>query len=107
MSSVVSCHYLCKAMKKITFIFLLLFSLVQVVPAFIVHGIDTVSVFIADEKNGEEKNESAENKDQKYFTQFTNISNEFSHDLNTAFHVAEKIYTSPCLEKLTPPPNFC
>src|SRR5688572_12249047 len=103
MSSVVSCHYLCKAMKKITFIFLLLFSLVQVVPAFIVHGIDTVSVFIADEKNGEEKNESAENKDQKYFTQFLNISNEFSHELNTAFHVAEKIYTSPCLEKLTPP----
>lgn len=94
-------------MKKITFIFLLLFSLVHVPPAFIVPSTDAVSVFIAEEKNGEEKNESAENKDQKYFTQFSNISREFSNDLNTGCHVAEKIYTSPCLEKLTPPPNFC
>ena len=94
-------------MKKITFIFLLLFSLVHVAPAFIVPSTDTVSVFIAEEKNGEEKNESAENKDQKYFTQFSNISREFSNDLNTGFNVAEKIYNSPFLEKLTPPPNFC
>ena len=68
---------------------------------------ETTSVFIAEEKNGEEKNESAENKDQKYLSQFSTISEECSCDLNIAFHLAEKIYTSPCLEKLTPPPNFC
>ena len=66
----------------------------------------TKSVFIAEDKNGEEKNESAENKDQKYFTQSSTISEAFSHDSYTVFHLAEKIYTSPCLEKLTPPPNF-
>lgn len=92
-------------MKKITIIFLLLFSLVHVVPVFLVH-FETTSVFITDEKNGEEKNENAENKDQKYFSQFSNISGEVSYDSNTAFHVAEKTYSSPCLEKLTPPPNF-
>jgi hypothetical protein len=68
---------------------------------------DTTSVFIAEEKNGEEKNESAENKDQKYLTQYSNISEAFSHDSNTVFDLAERKYTSPCLEKLTPPPNFC
>lgn len=71
-----------------------------------VHHADTTSVFIAEEKNSEEKNESAEDKDQKYFNQFSNTSEEFSHDSNTVFHLAEKIYASPCFEKLTPPPNF-
>ena len=71
-----------------------------------IHHADTTSVFIAEEKNGEEKNESAEDKDQKYFTQFSNISEGFSHGSNTIFHLAEKIYTAPCFEKLTPPPNF-
>lgn len=104
--AVVSCNYLCTAMNKITFIFLLLFSLVEVAPAFMAEHGDTTSVFIAEDKNGEEKNESAENKDQKYFTQFSNISGAFSDDSNTVFHLAERIYTSPCLEKLTPPPNF-
>ena len=104
-SSVVSYNYLCTAMKQVTFIFLLLFSFVQVVPTFM-NYCDTTLAFIAEEKNGEEKNESAENKDQKYLSQFPNIAAECSSDLNTAFPLAEKIYTSPCLEKLTPPPNF-
>jgi hypothetical protein len=93
-------------MKMITFLFLLLFSLVQVAPAFIAHLIDSTSVLLAEEKNGEEKNEGAENKVQKYFSQFANISEACSSDLNTAFHEAEKKYSSPCLEKLTPPPDF-
>lgn len=107
MSTVINCNYLCTAMNKIIFIFLLLFSLVEVAPAFMVHHADTTSVFIAEEKNSEEKNESAEDKDQKYFNQFSNTSEEFSDGSNTVFHLAEKIYTSPCFEKLTPPPNFC
>lgn len=105
-STVISCNYLCTAMNKITFIFLLLFSLVEVAPAFMVHHADTTSVFIAEDKNGEEKKESAEDKDQKYFSQFSTISEEGSHGSNTVFHLTEKIYASPCFEKLTPPPNF-
>lgn len=105
-STVVSCNYLCTAMNKITFLFLLLFSLVEVAPSFMVHHADITSVFIAEEKNGEEKNESTETKDQKYFVQFLNISEEVAHDSNTVVHLAEKIDASPCLEKLTPPPNF-
>jgi hypothetical protein len=93
-------------MKKIAAIFLFLFALVQVGPVIYSLFSETNSVFVLDEERSEDKTE-AEKKDKKDFTAFTRISGCFSHDVNTAIHLSEKIRPFPCLEKLTPPPNFC
>lgn len=93
-------------MKKIAAILLFLFALVQAGPAVYSLFSETSTVFVTDEEKSEDKSES-EKKDKKDFIAYTTISGEFSHLINTAFHLAEKIHPSPCLEKLTPPPNFC
>lgn len=93
-------------MKKAAAIFLFLFAFVQAAPAVCSIFTETGSVFVMDEEKGEDKTES-EKKDKKDFISFTRISGCFSHDVNTAIHLAEKIRPFPCLEKLTPPPNFC
>lgn len=93
-------------MKKAAAIFLFLFAFVQAAPAFCTLFSETSSVFVMDEEKGEDKTES-EKKDKKDFTAFIRISGCFSHDVSTAIHLVENIHPSPCLEKLTPPPNFC
>jgi hypothetical protein len=93
-------------MKKIAAILLFLFALVQAGPVICSLFSETCSVFVMDEEKSEEKDEN-EKKEKKKFTAFTGISGHFSHEINTAFHLAEQIQPSPCLEKLTPPPNFC
>jgi hypothetical protein len=94
-------------MKKIALIFLIVFSLVQVMPAITALYADNTTIFMVDEEKSEEKNQSTESKDKKIFSEFQSIAKEYSHKLNTALHVAEKIDSSPLLEKPTPPPNFC
>jgi len=93
-------------MKKAAAILLFLFAFIQAGPAVCSLFSETSSVFVIDEEKGEDKTES-EKKDKKDFTAFTRIAGSFSHDVNTAIHLAEKIHPFPCLEKLTPPPNFC
>jgi hypothetical protein len=61
---------------------------------------------VADEEKESEKNQS-DKKDKKDFILFATFSFGFSDKIDTAFRLAEKIQPSPCLEKPTPPPNFC
>jgi hypothetical protein len=94
-------------MKKIAAILLFIFTLVQTGPA--IHSLcaDTITVFMPEEEKGNEKADDTEKKDKKDFTLLLTHSQTLSHKINTAFHLAEKIEPYPCLEKLTPPPNFC
>lgn len=94
-------------MKKIAFFLFILFAAVQGVPAVKAVLSDTTSVFIADEEKSEEKGNNNDSKAKKDYTVFISQSSMLTHQLNTALHLAEKIHPSPCLEKLTPPPNFC
>lgn len=93
-------------MKKIAFIFLFLFSLVQAGPAVAALFSDSTTVFIVDEEKSDEKIEEVK-KEKKESPDIGFRSLELSHQVSTALHVAEKIQASPCLQKLTPPPNFC
>jgi hypothetical protein len=90
-------------MKKIAAILLFLFALVQAGPVICSLFSETNSVFVMDE----EKSEENEKKEKIKLTALSSISGHFSHEINTALHLAEQIQPSPCLEKLTPPPNFC
>ena len=93
-------------MKKIAAILLFLFAFVQAGPAVAALVSDSTTVFMVDEEKADEKIEETK-KSKKEIPFFANQSLEFSHQINTALHVAEKIQAAPCLEKLTPPPNFC
>lgn len=93
-------------MKKIAVILLFLFTLVQAGPAVSAMFSDTITVFIVDEEKSAEKIE-VDKKDKKENPYEIYYSLELSHQISIALHVAEKIQASPCLEKLTPPPNFC
>lgn len=94
-------------MKKIAFLLFMVFASVQLAPAVMAVFSDTTSVFIADEEKSEEKGTNTDNKEKKYYTSYSLQSDKLANKINTAFHAAEKIHASPCLEKLTPPPNFC
>ena len=94
-------------MKQIAVIFLFIFALVQAGPAVCHWAIDTTSVFMVDEEKGAEKIDAEEKKEKKDYAGFFSQASGLSHKINTAFLLAEKIQLSPCLEKLTPPPNFC
>ena len=93
-------------MKKIAAIFIFIFSLVQAGPAINALFADNSVVFIVDEDKTEAKTD-IEKKDKKEFLSDVLFMNEFSQKINIAFHLAAKIYTGPCIEKLIPPPNFC
>ena len=93
-------------MKKIAAIFLFLFALVQAGPAITAIFSTSSVIFMVDEEKGDEKIEESK-KTKKEIPFVVNQSLEFSHQINTALHVAERIQAPPCLEKLTPPPNFC
>lgn len=57
--------------------------------------------------NEEKKTNKADIKSSKEFLSFYNMQMDLSVRLLTQIHLAENIFTSPCQEKLTPPPNFC
>jgi hypothetical protein len=94
-------------MKKIAVTFLLLFGLVQAAPTVISLFSDSAPVFIVDEEKGEDKTESDKKEKKKDYAGFAHQVNGFAARANVALLVAEKIAPFPCLEKLTPPPNFC
>lgn len=93
-------------MKKTAAILLFLFTLVQVGLAVSTLFTETCTVFVTIDDKSEEKTET-EKKDKKDYTAFACNSDFLSHKISTAFHLAEKIQAYPCLEKFTPPPNFC
>ena len=93
-------------MKKTAAILFFIFALVQAGSVVAVFFPESSYSFVMEEEKNEEKKES-EKKEKKNLFTFSAISTHFDHEINTAFHLAEKIHTSPCLEKITPPPNFC
>lgn len=94
------------AMKKTAAIFLLLFAFLQAAPLISSYFSDSPVVFIADEGNGTDKSETEKKEKKEYsFTAFSKSN--LTQKVNIAFHQAEMIHPDPCLEKLTPPPNFC
>lgn len=92
-------------MRKIAVILLVLFALVQAGPAVTALFSPSVPVFLVDEEKADDKTET-EQKLKKDYTCFADHITAFSRELNTAFHLAEKILAAPCIEKNTPPPNF-
>lgn len=93
-------------MRRKIIIMLFLFFLLQSGPV--------VSYFFSDSTYGlaivEEEVEDHSEKGKKYNKDFiatAHSSMVFSHLAEVAFHLAEKIHHPPCLEKLSPPPNFC
>lgn len=94
-------------MRKLALLLFLVFATVQLAPAVMALFSQTTTVFIADEEKGEEKGNSSDNKEKKDYTDLLSQSANLSNKIRTAFHLTEKIHPSPCMEKLSPPPNFC
>ncbi len=92
-------------MKKIAFIILILFTVVQALPAIqsIWGNEKAIMLDISEEKKTDKEN----SKSIKEFISFYNISQNLTGKLLTQIHLAESIMPSPCFEKLTPPPDFC
>ena len=94
-------------MKKIAFLLFMVFAAVQAIPSVMAVFSYSTSVFIVDEEKGYEKAQSDDNKCKKDYTDCISQSLHPDTHLNMAFHIAEHIYSSPCLKKPAPPPNFC
>jgi hypothetical protein len=95
-------------MKKIAFFILILFTAVQTVPAIQSFCNESKAlIFNVDEEKNTDKTCADETKEKKEFPGNHFLSIVLSLKLNTAFHLAENILAPPCLEKNTPPPNFC
>lgn len=95
-------------MKRIALFILLLFALVQTVPA--VQSFFNTSnalVFNIDEEKNTEKTDTEEKKEKKDLNNLIFLTRLFAAKSCVAFHHTESIQPSPCLEDLTPPPNFC
>ena len=95
-------------MKKIAFFILFIFTLLQVVSA--IHTLtkqNNVLVFNIDEEKSGEKTDANEKKEKKDYSSLSLFVKAVSTKASVSLHLAEKIYPYPCLEKLTPPPNFC
>ena len=95
-------------MKKISIFILFIFALVQVAPAIQSFcKLDNGFVFNIDEEKGGEKTDTNEKKEKKDYSSSSLLIKVVSIKASVSFHLSEKIYPSPCLEKLSPPPNFC
>ena len=95
-------------MKKIALLILILFAAVQTIPA--VQSFFTESkalIFNVDEEKNADKTATDEIKEKKEYPAYDGLSASFTNKMATAFHLAEAILPFPCVEKLTPPPNFC
>ncbi len=95
-------------MKKIAVFILFVFTFVQVVPAMqSLIKLNNGLVFNVDAEKGVEKTDTNEKKEKKDYSSLAPVVKVVAVKTFAAFHLAEKIHPSPCLEKLTPPPNFC
>lgn len=95
-------------MKKVAFFILFVFTLLQVVPAMqSLLKPDNGLVFNVDEEKTSEKIDTNEKKGKADYSSLSFGIEAASVQINACFHLTEKIQPSPCLENLTPPPNFC
>jgi hypothetical protein len=94
-------------MKRIAFILLLIFTLVQAGPAIASLVSPATTVFMMDEEKGEEKHKEPKKENKKDFLRQILLSADFEIQSLKAVHQSEKIHPSPCIEKVSPPPNFC
>jgi hypothetical protein len=94
-------------MRKIAGILLLIFTLVQAGPAIASFFSPSVAIFITDEEAGEDKPGSEKKDSKKDFTTFNQQVGGFNKQVSIAVHLTEKVSPAPCIEKVSPPPNFC
>ena len=94
-------------MKRIAFILLVIFSLVQAGPAIAsLINTDTV-VFMVDEEKNEDKQKKEHKKDSKKdYDRQSLLAAGLARESALAVQRSEKIHPSPCIEKVAPPPNF-
>lgn len=91
-------------MKKTAFIFLLLFAFVQAGPAVSSILTGTSTVFILDEEKNNEKPEK-DKKEKKDFSSLTTLQVSFLQKRFQFICETDKLYSHPCIEQQTPPPN--
>jgi len=91
-------------MKKTAILLLLLFAFVQVGPAVSSLFQPAAIVFMVDEEKTDDKTEK-EKKEKKNHSFYACNNSGFALKIRAELLHAEKICPSPCLEKLTPPPN--
>lgn len=91
--------------KKIAFIFLFVFTLVQVLPAAAVWSSSSTLIFMVDEEKSEDKKDNNQ-KDKKEFIPGNNNGKSFNNKVQTAFNTAEKLHPAPILAIQAPPPDF-
>lgn len=91
-------------MKSTALIFFLLFAFVQAGPAVssIITGFS--SVFIVDEEKNNQKPEN-DKKEKKDFNCLNNTQISFLQKSLQLICRADKLYSHPCIELQTPPPN--
>ena len=94
-------------MKRIAFILLVIFSLVQAGPAIAsLLNPDTV-VFMVDEEKNEDKQKEDHKKDNKKDCIRQSLQSAgITRQSALAVLRSEKIHPSPCIENVAPPPNF-
>ena len=91
-------------MKRAALIFLLIFAFVQAGSAvsFILTGDSTV--FVVDEEKNNEKPEK-EKKEKKDIICLNNMQASFLQKLFQSVNKTDKLFSHPCIEQQTPPPN--
>ena len=93
-------------MKRIAFLLLFIFSLVQAGPAIAGLLTEDVSVFIVDEEKTADKSEVEKKDAKKDLSCLAATNNYIAEKVLVAIHQMEKIHPSPCIEKVSPPPNL-
>ncbi len=91
-------------MKKTAFVFLLIFAFVQAGPAVSSIFTDASTVFIVNEEKNNEKPEK-EKKEKKDFNSLKTLQISFLQKPFQLIFEADKLYSHPCIEQQTPPPN--
>lgn len=93
-------------MKKIAFIFFLIFTLVQAGPAIASLFSPHQVVFMVDEEKNEDKSKSDIKDGKKYLSRPYSFSF-YQRICSSGWpQPDEDIHPSPCLERVCPPPNF-
>lgn len=98
-------NYFCARMKKIAFFILILFTVVQTIPT--IQSLWEPDQAIVLDITEEKKIDKDDTKSVKEFISVHSINLDLGVKSLTQMHLPENIMPSPCMDKLTPPPNFC
>lgn len=91
-------------MKKIAAILILVFALVQVVPAVAAIVSGNTTVLIIDEEQHDAKPDT-DKKVKADAVPYYQSGGSIANKIQTAIHLAEAIHPAPVIEKVAPPPN--